>query len=124
MGQPVELAGKVVVAQFFATYCFPCLVMLPRLKELQDRYGHRGLQAVGVGMDLEGSTVLEPFAERYQLPFPLLIASDEVRQGTSTLGPIGVLPSTVVLDRDGRVVVAVPGVVSQEDLDRAVEKFL
>lgn len=121
---PGGLAGRVVVVQFFATYCFPCLSMLPKLTELQSRYGRQGFLALGVGMDLEGRQMLAPFAEHYQLPFPVLLPSESIRAGTSAFGPIQTLPSTVVLDRYGHPVSAFPGVVTAPVLDALVRAVL
>jgi thiol-disulfide isomerase/thioredoxin len=121
---PNGLRGRLVVVQFFATYCFPCLAMLPRLSVLQERYAEQGLVAVGVGMDLEGPTVLAPFADHYRFPFAILAATDAVRNGSSAFGPIAELPATVLLDRQGRPMAAFPGVVSGEQLDQLVLKAL
>jgi peroxiredoxin len=118
------LRGKVAVVTFVATWCFPCLVALPALSDLENRYGARGLQVVAIGMDLEGPRVLEPFAEKYQLSFPLLVPSQAMREGRSPFGPIRELPSTFVLDRNGGVAVAFAGAANPEELRRLVEGLL
>lgn len=119
-----DLSGRVVLVNFMATWCFPCMAELPALEALQREYGPQGLQVVAVGMDLEGDTVLAPFADHYQLRYPVLVADDRIRSGESPFGPIGALPTSFILDRQGRAVGAWQGVAGQEDMAKAVEKVL
>ncbi len=122
--QPADLSGRVVLVTFFATWCFPCVVEVPTLMALQRDYGPRGLQVVGVGMDLEGWRVLAPFAEHYELNYPVLVADERIRSGQGAFGSIGALPTTVILDRDGRAVAGWQGAVTREVMAQAVEKAL
>lgn len=119
-----NLAGRVVLVNFFATWCFPCVAELPTLEALQRDYGPRGLQVVGVGMDLEGAQVLAPFAEHYELRYPVLVADERILSGQSVFGAIVALPTSFILDRQGRVVAAWQGVAGHEDVARAIEKTL
>ncbi|MCE9671139.1 TlpA family protein disulfide reductase [Myxococcus stipitatus] len=118
------LSGKVVLVSFFATWCFPCLADIPTLEALQKEYGARGFQVVSVGMDLEGAKVLAPFAAHYAPNYPVLVATDWMRDGRSAFGPIKALPSTVLLDRRGRAVAAWEGVEGHDDVAKAIEKLL
>ncbi|WP_224248186.1 TlpA disulfide reductase family protein [Hyalangium gracile] len=119
-----ELSGRVVLVNFLATWCFPCVAELPSLEALQRDYGPQGFQVVGVGMDLEGEKVLAPFADHYELRFPVLIADEHIRSGQSPFGMIGALPTSVILDRQGRAVAAWQGVAGHEVMARAIEKTL
>jgi thiol-disulfide isomerase/thioredoxin len=120
----VELSGRVVLVNFMATWCFPCVAELPTLEALQREYGPQGFQVVAVGMDLEGAKVLAPFAEHYELRFPVLVADERIRSGQSPFGPIGALPTSFILDRQGRAVGAWQGVAGHEDVAKAIEKVL
>jgi hypothetical protein len=80
------------------------------------------LTIVAIGMDLEGATVLEPFAEHYQLNFPLLLPSDEIRAGKSIFGPVEALPTTFVFAADGRVIAAYNGAIPAPDFEQLLEK--
>ncbi len=111
------------VVNFFATWCFPCLLELPQLAELQRREGGKGLQVVAIGMDLEGLLVLKPFADQYQFPFPVALPSDAMRNGSSPYGPIRELPSTFVIDRGGRVAAAFAGPAALGGLEELVGKL-
>lgn len=118
------LNGHVVLVSFFATWCFPCVAELPTLQALQRDYGPQGFRVVGVGMDLEGWKVLEPFAQQMDLNYPVLVASDRIRDGQSVFGSIRALPTTFVLDRQGRVLGAWQGMAPHEALDKAIQKAL
>ncbi len=118
------LRGRVVLVSFFATWCFPCLAELPTLEALQKEYGPRGFQIVAVGMDLDGARVLAPFADQYALNFPVLVADEETREGQSPFGLIPALPTTFLLDEEGRVAAAWKGMAGHEDVAQAVERLL
>jgi thiol-disulfide isomerase/thioredoxin len=113
---PRSLNGKVVLVDFFATWCFPCLADMPHLEDMQKRFGEHGLAVVAVGMDLEGPLVLQPFAEHYAYSFPVLVANGAVRDGRSAFGAIRILPSTVVLGRDGSILASYAGVADEDQL--------
>jgi peroxiredoxin len=115
-----QARGKVLLVYFLATWCFPCNVEIPVLESLQRDFGPQGFQVVGVGMDLERRQVLEPFAESYGLGFPLLIADNEVRAGRSAFGEITQLPTTFVLDRQGKVAAAYTGPANPKGLRELV----
>jgi thiol-disulfide isomerase/thioredoxin len=121
---PSRTGGKVVLIDFFATWCFPCLEDMPNLEALHKRYNAQGLEILAVGMDREGAVVLEPFANHYQFRFPVLVANDPIREGSSPFGPIRVLPSTVLIGRDGRVIAAYGGIADPDQLTRLVERAL
>jgi len=118
------LYGRVLLVNFMATWCFPCVQELPALVELQRRYGGRDFTVVLVGMDLEGAQVLEPFARYYELPFPLLVAGDAIRGGQSPFGPLEALPTSFLIGKDGELLAGIRGVPPVEDLRRHVEAAL
>ena len=119
-----QLGGKVVVVQFLATWCFPCIATAPRLQEIYDHDQARGLVAIAVGMDLEGPQVLRPFADQLGLRFPVLIADDALRSGQTAFGKIGLLPTTLIIGRDGRVVSVYAGVAESGTLEPLIDEAL
>jgi peroxiredoxin len=122
--QPGALRDRAVLVFFGASWCFPCLAELERLKELQTRWGERGLSVVMVGMDLEGAMALDPLARQYEVNFPVLVADERLLAGESTFGRISALPSTVVLDRQGDPVAAWEGVADSERLEALIAKVV
>ena len=121
---PVVLRGHVTLVSFFATWCFPCIALVPRLMQLQEAHAREGLQVVGIGMDLEGGAVLEPFVEHYALNFPVFYPSPEMRLGKSAFGAIPELPLTVVLGRRGELLTAYGGMLEVGGLEKLIQQAL
>lgn len=113
-----DLRGRPVVVVFFATWCMPCLAMIPALVQLHER--HPEIHILAVGMDLEGRTVLEPFRRHYGLRFPVVPAGREVASGRSGFGQVTELPATALLDSAGRPVAGWGGPVSLEAFEEAL----
>jgi peroxiredoxin len=95
-----EQRGRVVLLDFWATWCGPCRLSLPHLQELHKRFGERGLLVVGIDIGEDAETVRE-FVEERGLTFRMLLdEGDEV----SPLFRVTGLPHTVLIDREGQVV--------------------
>lgn len=120
----VSEQGKVVAVYFFATWCLPCLQELRTLEVLQNRYREQGFAVVAVGLDLEGARVLRPFAEQVRPPFPVLVADDYVRSGRSPYGVIRAIPTSVLLDRAGKVAAAYEGPADPAGLEKVIGKLV
>src|SRR6266436_1925265 len=103
-GKPVKLSdfkGKVVILDFWATWCPPCRAEVPDFVRLQAKYRDKGLSVVGLSLDAEGAKVVRPFAEEYNVNYVMLIANDET---TRSFGGVVGIPTTFVLDRTGKIV--------------------
>ena len=102
-GKPVTLAsskGKVVLVNFWATWCGPCRAEIPDLVELQKKYKDR-LQILGLVVDDEDLDAIKKFAARFGINYPLALATNDIR---IQYGGIPALPTSFVLDSEGRVV--------------------
>lgn len=125
-GQPEAMAqwrGKVLVVNFWATWCAPCREEIPLFVKLQDKYGSRGLQFVGIAIDQPDK--VRPFAAELAMNFPVLIGTPEALDLSRTLGNrAGVLPFTVVLARDGRIAATEIGVAKQSRLEPLLSSLL
>ncbi len=116
--------GQVVLVGFFATWCFFCLADVPRFQALQDAHGAEGLQVIGVGLDLDGKKVLEPFRAFYHLTYPVLIGADRFGREGLPFAPVTTLPTAYVVGRDGKVLARWEGVIPDKVLQRVIENAL
>ena len=115
-----QLSQKVGLVYFFSTWCLPCLQELKTLATLQHKYEAQRFAVVAVGLDLEGAKVLRPFEQASSLPFPILVADEYLRSGRSPYGVIRSVPTSVMLDREGRIAAAYEGPADPLELERAV----
>src|ERR1700704_5530907 len=102
-GKPVKLAdfkGKVIVLNFWATWCVPCRAEIPTLVGLQTKYAKQGLQVVGVSID-DPVEKLKPFVVKYRMNYPTLTALNNDAM-LDAYGPMVVVPWTVIIKRDGQ----------------------
>ncbi len=96
------LRGRLVVVNFWATWCPPCVEEMPELDELQREFGARGLQIVGIGID--SATNIARFAAKTPMQYPLLVGAGDSMALLAALGNTrGGLPFTVVVAPDGRI---------------------
>jgi peroxiredoxin len=123
-GNTVELSdfsGKVVLINFFATYCPPCRMEMPDFVRLQKEFGDRGFQVVAISVDNNPDQVLPPFIARLGINFPVLLATSKVLQD---YGNIYALPVTFILDREHNVAEKFMGMVSEGDVKPLIERLL
>jgi len=95
-----DLRGKVVLIDFWATWCGPCKAEIPHLKEMSAEYGDDGLVVLGVSLDQGGFRVLTPFVERSGINYPVVLGGQKV---ASDYGGIQSIPTKFLIDRDGLV---------------------
>ena len=122
-GKPWKLSdhrGRVVLVNFWATWCAPCRMETPGLVRLADAYRSRGLEVVGFAMDEGGPEAIRDFASRFQISYPIVLplADSPLANG------IGSLPTTLLIDRQGRVAKTYFGAESEEAFRADVEKLL
>jgi thiol-disulfide isomerase/thioredoxin len=116
-----ELRGRPVILDFWATWCAPCRASMPHLSTMQVRYGTRGLVIVGLSVDDGPPQEVRRFAERLRLRFPVALASESL---LDDYGPIRSIPTTIFIDRRGRIVRRVVGYVDAETLEGFVREIL
>jgi thiol-disulfide isomerase/thioredoxin len=117
-----ELRGKVVLIDFWATWCEPCKREMPGYQQLLDRYGPQGFVVIGFKFDTMKDTE-DPmrFAKRLGIHYPLAVATEAVKQ---KLGGIEGLPTTMVYDRKGILREKIIGFEYTEAVERALKPLL
>jgi cytochrome c biogenesis protein CcmG/thiol:disulfide interchange protein DsbE len=123
-GKVVHLAdyhGKVVLLDFWATWCEPCAVEIPWFIEFERKYKDRGFEAVGVSMDDEGWKVIAPFVNAKRINYRVLLGDDKTGD---QYGGIDALPTTFIIDREGRMARVHVGLAGKKDFEDAIEKLL
>lgn len=118
-----DYRGKVVLLNFWATWCVPCRKEMPSLVALQNEYGPKGLQIIAASID-EPSTrpKIEPFARDSKLNFPVLIGAHVGYM--EQFGLDAVLPSTVLIDRDGNIVTRITGIIKEDEIKQQLDALL
>ncbi len=117
----VDLRGRPVVVDFWATWCAPCRASMPHLSAMQQRFASRGLVVLGLSVDDEPPQAVRSFADRLRVRFPVAMATEGM---LDDYGPIRALPTTIFIDRRGRIARRVVGYVDGETLDGFVREIL
>ena len=132
-GKDVTLAslkGKVVLVNFWATWCEPCKIEIPELIELQQEYGPKGFTVLGIAMDDEGRPAVAPFVQKEKfdtdagkstMNYPIVIGNDAA--GDKFGGLLG-YPTSVLLSRDGKQVKRITGLISRDDIVKSIQAQL
>jgi thiol-disulfide isomerase/thioredoxin len=117
------LKGRVVVLNFWATYCVPCRKEMPDLAAIQNEYAALGVQVVGASADaLEDRAKVLQFVRETKVNFPVWMGATTADMMRFGLG--GALPGTVIVGRDGRISKVISGVVNQAELKKQVDALL
>ena len=115
--------GKVLIVNFWATWCVPCREEMPQFVDAQERYGQKGLQFVGIAVDQVDK--VQQFATEIHLNYPALIGGYGAIELSKTLGNrLGALPYTVIVDRGGRIVFTQLGPLKDSQLRSFVDQLL
>ncbi len=115
------LQGKVVLVNFWATWCPPCRKELPSLMKLQEKYRDKGLAVVGISMDEGGANYVGKFLAKQKVTYPVILGNGELARGFG--GVIGV-PASFLIDRKGELIRRYDGFASEEELQVEIEKLL
>jgi cytochrome c biogenesis protein CcmG, thiol:disulfide interchange protein DsbE len=112
--------GKVVLLDFWATWCEPCRQEIPHFVDLQNKYGNQGLQIIGISMD-DGPEPVKAFAQQFKMNYPVVMGNAKI--GDLYGGVLG-LPIAFLLDRDGRIVKRHIGAVDIAVIEREIVSAL
>jgi cytochrome c biogenesis protein CcmG/thiol:disulfide interchange protein DsbE len=116
--------GKVIVLDFWATWCPPCKVEIPWFVEFQTKYAAKGFTVIGVSVD-DPMPKLKPFATEYKMNYPVLVGDgrDDIK-GPKAYGPMFGLPKTFVIGRDGKICKTHVGFSQKAALEAQIKSLL
>ena len=117
-----DFQGKVILLDFWATWCGPCKIEIPNFIDLQNMYGRRGLQVIGVSID-DRLEQLKPYAAKMKMNYPVLqgLGRDDLMDA---FGPILGVPTTMLLSRDGKICTTHSGYTPKEIFESQIKALL
>jgi thiol:disulfide interchange protein DsbD len=119
-GTPIDGNGKVLVLDFWATWCVPCIQEMPELNRLHHELSPKGLELVGVAMDEEGAEIVKPFLAKHPIDYPVALGSPAVGKQYA----VETFPVTLVFDRSGKLVKRFDGYTKEAELRNAIQAAL
>lgn len=123
-GKNVRLAdykGKVVLLNFWATWCGPCKIEIPWFIDFEQKFKDRGFAVLGVSMDEEGWEVVKPYIAQHKVNYRMLVGTEEVG---NLYGGVDSLPTTFIIDQEGRIASTHVGLVSKSVYQNDIQQLL
>lgn len=123
-GREVSLSsyrGKVLLVDFWATWCAPCEEAIPHLMKLHERYRDQGMTVLGIALDVGGAKVVAPYVEERKMNYPILLGDERT---AGAFGGIPGVPTSFIIDRSGRIVRRYVGLVDQDDYADLIQTLL
>jgi peroxiredoxin len=115
-----DYRGKVLLLDFWATWCHGCKQEIPWFAEFQRKYAAKGLDVAGISLDQEGWTVVREFISSAKVPYRIVLGDDTVAKNYG----IENLPDTFLIDHDGKIAAAYMGLVNKNDVEANIQKLL
>ncbi len=116
-----DFKGKVVILDFWATWCPPCVAEIPHFITLQDKYSKKGVTFIGASVDEDGAKSVVPFMERAKINYPIVLSTEDV---ADKYGASEAIPTTIVIDRKGNIVSRTVGSMDPAALEKEIQSLL
>lgn len=116
-----ELKGKVVLLNFWATWCGPCKIEMPWFIDFQRKYKDRGFTVVAVSLDEDGWDAVRPYTDEMQFNFPVVVGTDAIAE---KFGDVNALPTTLMINKQGEIVDSHQGLVDRAVYEEEIESLL
>jgi peroxiredoxin len=115
-----DYRGRLVLLDFWATWCHGCIQEMPWFGEFQHKYGDQGLNVIGVSLDVEGWKVVKPFVAKAAVPYRIVLGNDSSAQAYGITN----MPDTFLIDQHGRIAATYVGMVDKDGLEKNIQKLL
>ncbi|MCI0707518.1 MAG: TlpA family protein disulfide reductase [Ignavibacteriae bacterium] len=116
-----KLKGKVVLVNFWATWCGPCKAEIPDFMEVYSSYKSKGFEIVGIALDEEGWEVVKPYSDKQKINYPIVLGDGPLAY---KYGGIEAIPTSFLVDQDGYIVGKRIGLLQKELLENSLKKLL
>ncbi len=116
-----DLKGKVVIIDFWATWCPPCRKGIPDLIDLKKKYGSKGFEIVGVSLDTDTKDDVVPFIKDKGINYPVVYGNSIV---TQEYGGVRAIPTSFVIDKQGKIVASYEGLMPKSTYENHIKKLL
>jgi peroxiredoxin len=116
-----DFRGKVVLLNFWATWCGPCKTEIPWFIDFEEKYKAQGFTVLGVSMDEDGWKAINPYVAEQKINYPIVLANEEMNQ---IYGGIEALPTTLLIGRDGKVAFIHTGLISRAVYEKEIRQLL
>ena len=123
-GKTVRLSdykGKVVLLDFWATWCGPCKIEIPWFMDFERKHKDQGFSVLGVSMDDDGWNAVKPFVNELGINYRIVIGNDSTAE---SYGGIDALPTTFLIDREGKIAAVHVGLASKSEIENGIEQLL
>jgi peroxiredoxin len=123
-GKTVRLSdfkGKIVLLDFWATWCAPCQEEIPNFVQLQKQYSGRGFTVLGIALDDDGAAVVKPLAQKLGVNYPLVLGDTQV---AARYGGLQAVPTAFLIGRDGRILKTFIGPRSKSEWEQTIQMAL
>ncbi|MBM61492.1 MAG: hypothetical protein CL484_00935 [Acidobacteria bacterium] len=117
-----DYTDQVLLLNFWATWCLPCRAEMPWFVDFQETWGEEGFQVLGVSLDEPGWSTVRPFLQSQPVNYRIALA--DTTESQSQFGIINILPTTWLIDRDGRIAAKHIGLVRQEEIAAEIDELL
>ena len=123
-GQTVKLSdyrGKVVLLNFWATWCGPCKIEIPWFMTFQQQYKDRDFAVLGISLDEDGWDSVKPYVAKEKINYRIMVGNDEIDKA---YGGLSSLPTTFIIDRNGRIASKHVGLVSKNIYEQEIQRLI